>query len=979
MAYFPLNVRQDAIPVQMLPMKEKDEEWRRACMDALESIGRKQFLENINILENYRLVNNELLYNHYVFSESVTDLAQLAVKEFDLPPYLRHYDITRKVINVLSGEYQKRPDNFRAAAVDEFATNEYLRTKGDLLKEIVMNAIQENVARQLKAEGFDLEKDDFASEEEAQAYQQEIQEAQKRLTPAEIEEYMRENYRGVAERWAEMVLNLDKQRFNTPELEMQEFEDMLICDRAFRHFFLKANGLGYGQETWNPIRVFFHKSPDVKYVEDGDYVGRVFYLSLPEIINRYGHKMTRKQIEDLYGDYLKKKKFGGAEYAFFQATHVPFENYPEYARTIQAFGYDPHTGVPYTGSFGNFTSQDVDVLFNSSSTTYNLQGLTQATEAYWRSQKRVGFLIMQDPETGEVIEEIVDETFDVPDFVKEVEDDLSYEDMVFYPQKKMNTIRWTWVNEVWGGIKINAITSETPGGIYVDVKPIPFQFKGDINPYEVKLPVCGAIFNNRNAKSMSIVDMMKPYQILYNVFMNKIFQLASTDIGKILLLDPRLIPNDKDWGGEKNIEKWVTATKHSKIGQIDTSPGARGGTPPGQQQWSVQDMTTFDEIKATIEIARLIEEQAMFQVGITQQRLGIVQASETATGIQQSVNNSYAQTESYFTKFSNYKKRVLQMNLDIAQYCAATDRDITISLIQDDMTREFIKMNGIDLLNSQLAVRVFNSQELLRQNDLVKQLILKNNTANASMSALAAAIYTESPAKLIGMLKKMEADIKAETQAQRDHEQQLADKQIQAKQEEKAADQAFEAEQNRLDREARIREKIISVTNFDPDVADNEQVDVVGIGKLQIEQQRLEEDKMLNARQSMNEAVESARNYLTEKEKLKQEKEMQEKEHALAKEEMRNRIQIEKEKKAQIDAQSKNQERMQDKKIAADIALKKMDLRLKQIAEKGAKNKEASQAKINKMKELAEKDNLDTKKKLNDIRVRKAKNPPKTK
>jgi hypothetical protein len=151
----------------MLPMKDKDEDWKRACMDALESIGRKQFLENINILENYRIVNNELLYNHYVFTDSVTDLAQMAVKEFDLPPYLRHYDITRKVINVLSGEYQKRPDNFRVAAIDEFATNEYLRTKGDLLKQIVMQAIQDNVTRKLKEEGIDPEKNDFESEEEA--------------------------------------------------------------------------------------------------------------------------------------------------------------------------------------------------------------------------------------------------------------------------------------------------------------------------------------------------------------------------------------------------------------------------------------------------------------------------------------------------------------------------------------------------------------------------------------------------------------------------------------------------------------------------------------------------------------------------------------------------------------------------------------------------------------------------------------------
>lgn len=973
--YFPLNTIQNSIPVQMLPLADKDEKWRRACMDALESIGRKQFLENINILENYRIVNNELLYNHYVFSESITDLAQLATKEFDLPPYLRHYDITRKIINVLSGEYQKRPDNFRVSAIDEFSQGEYLREKTDLLIQSVVSQIQQTVNNKLLEQGLDPEQIAQLPEDQQQQAQQQYEQAKQAMTPDEIETYMKENYRGVAERWAELVLKLDKQRFNTPELETQEFEDMLICDRAFRHFYLKANGLGYAQETWNPIRVFFHKSPDLKYVEDGDYVGRCFYLSLPEIINRYGHKMPKVQLEDLYGDYLKKKKYGGAEYSFFQGTNVPFENYPEYARTLQAFGFDPHTGVPFTGSFGgNFTSQDVDVLFNSSSTTYNLQGLTQVTEAYWKSQKKIGFLIAQDPVTGEIIEEIVDETFQVPSFIKEVDDDPDYKDLVFTPQKRMNTIRWTWVNEVWGGIKVNAITSETPGGIYIDVKPIPFQFKGETNPYEVKLPVCGAIFNNRNAKSMSIVDMLKPYQVLYNVFMNKIFQLASTDIGKILLLDPRLIPNDKDYGGEKNMEKWVTATKNLKIGQIDTSPGARAGAQ-GNQQWSVQDMSTYDEIQATINIARLIEEQAMYQIGVTQQRLGNIQASESATGVQQAVNNSFAQTESYFTKFSNYKKRVLQMNLDIAQFCAVTERDLTLNLIQDDMTREFLKINGLDLLLSQLAVIVFNSQEILRQNEITNQLILKNNTAGGDMASLVSVLSTDSPAKKVALLKRMQEDLMKQQQVQRDHEQQLLDKQIQAKQQEKAQDQQFEAEQKALDREARIRETIIKVTNFDTDTQGNGVIDVLGEGKLQIEQQKLTEQQAQNQRLAFNQQVDSTRKYFQEQDKIKADKESKQKDHKLKEAEMKNRLKVEAAKKGQIEIQNKSQEKVQTQKIKADIALKKMDMRLKDIANKSASRKANSESKINKLKELEAKDNLDTKKSLNKIKISKAKKP----
>ena len=966
MSFFPLNVRQDNVPVQMLPMKEKDEEWKKGCMDAFESIGRKQFLENIVILENFRMVNNEMLYNHYVFTDSVTDLAQMAVKEFDLPPYLRHYDITRKVINVLSGEYQKRPDIFRVAGVDEFAENEYLRKKGDLIKKTVMSKVQDRIKQQLLAEGIDPDKTDFTSQQQQQDYQTKVTRETERITPKDIEVYMKETYRSIPEQWGEMVINLDKQRFNTSELERQEFEDMLVCDRAYRHFYLKASGLGYEQETWNPIRVFFHKSPDLRYVEDGDYAGRVFYLSISEIINRYGHKMRRKDLEDLYGDYLKKNKYGGAEYSFFQATHVPFENFPEYARTVQAFGFDPHTGIPFTGSFGgNFTSQDADVLFNSSSTTYNLQGLTQATEAYWKSMKKIGFLVMKDPKTGEIVEEIVDETFVVPEFVEELDDDVTYHEFVYYPEKKMNTIRWTWVNEVWGGIKVNAMTSQTPGGIYIDVRPLPFQFKGDTNPYECKLPVCGAIFNNRNAKSMSLVDMMKPYQILYNVFMNKIYQLASTEVGKFLLLDPRMIPNDKDWGDEKNLEKWRTATKNYKIGQIDTSPGARAG---GTQfnQFTVQDLREFDNIKATVEIARLIEEQAMLQVGITMQRLGQVQASETATGVTQSINNSYAQTETYFTKFGDYKKRVLQMNLDIAQYCAATNSDLTLSLIQDDMSREFIKMNGLDLLNSQLGVRIFNSQELIRQNEMVKQLILKNNTTNASMSALAASIYTDSPGKLIAILKKMEQDIKDQTQAQRDFEQQLQQQKIDAEQARIDKQNIWQAEQNELDREAKIQEYSIKAAALDKDTQGNHKIDVVGLAANDIERDRIAADQASQYVQQVNQQNSDAIKHSIEMEKMNTEKKSKQIEHSLKKKEIDSKVKIAETQRKQQSKENETQLQLAKEKHEADMELKQQDLKLKEMEAKKSSKTTGHEV-------ASSKDSLDTDKKLNKIKVDSAK------
>ena len=935
----------------MLPLKEKDREWKKACMDALESIGRKQYLDNIEILENYRMVNNELLYSHYIFTESVTDLAQQSVKEFDLPPYLRHYDIIGKVVKRLSGEFQARPDIFRIAATDEFSTNEYLESKKDLLMKIVMDRLQAGLQQNPPAAAGG---DPNAGQPPAEGE-----------TPDSVETYMKEKYRSIPEEWGEMILKLDKQRFNTPELEMVEFEDMLISDRAYRHFYLKANGLGYGQETWNPIRVFWHKSPDVKYVEDGDYVGRVFYLSVAEIVNRYGHKMRKQDLEDLYGDYLKRKKFGGAEYSFFQATNVPFENYPEYARTVQAFGFDPHTGVPYTGSLGNITNQDVDVLFNSSSTSYNLAGLTLCTEGYWRSQKRVGFLIMKDPDTGEIVEEIVDENFIVPDFVKEVEDDPTYEDFVYFPEKKMNTVRWTWINTIWGGTKVNVSSQDKDtAALYIDVKELPFQFKGDTNPYECKLPVCGTVFNNRNAKSMSMVALMKPYQIMFNVFMNKIYHLASVDMGKFLQIDPRMIPNDKNLGGERGLQKLITSTKETQIMQIDTSPGARAGST--FNQFTVQDLSQWANIEAAIKVAGSIEQQALFQIGITMQSLGMDDGQYTAEGVRSNSRGTQYLTESWFTRFSNYLMRVKQMNLDIAQYCSATNRDMTISLIQDDMQRAFMNMNGTDLLNSQLGVRVFTSQELIRQTEMLKELVLKNNTSNSPLSSLAEVIYTQSPARIIEVIKKGEAEMQKQVMAKFQQDQQLQGQKAQLEQQSKDKQNDWQAQQNELDRETAIREKIISQVGFDTDTQGNNKIDVVGIGGLELQKQKNAADVVANQQAHTQKLIDMATHAALEKQKLDAQKEVETKKLAQQDKQITADIAVQK-----SEANAEKQRANADIKVAKiehahDIISKNKDLEIK--------NKDIQHQKI--MHDLEKKSanhKVDTEKKLHDIKLTSAK------
>ena len=65
----------------------------------------------------------------------------------------------------------------------------------------------------------------------------------------------------------------------------------------------------------------------------------------------------------------------------------------------------------------------------------------------------------------------------------------------------------------------------------------------------------------------------------------------------------------------------------------------------------------------------LDKQQAFDAIGVNPQRLGMEVSRQTATGVQQAVQASYAQTEMYFIQHSdNLMPRVHQMRTDLSQF-----------------------------------------------------------------------------------------------------------------------------------------------------------------------------------------------------------------------------------------------------------------------------------------------------------------------
>lgn len=790
----------DILPVQNVPLKEKLEKlsddsnktWGQKCMDALETIGKSQFTNNLKLIENYEMIKGRFIASHYFYTEGYDSTISQLAAELELPNYLRHYDIISPVINTLSGEWQKRPDLLKVRQVGDAATNEYLRTKSEMLQQYIFQKINSEIDKRLLEKGIDINKQDFSSEEEAAQYQQGVEQMRQTLTPPEIQRFMDVDFLTQAEKWGQHHLEYSREVFNLPEKEKIEFEDMLVADRCFRHFYITPTG--YNQETWNPVNTFFHKSPDVLYIEDGDYVGRIFHLSLPAIIDRYGYLMNKEDL-DLLNGYNKEDKtlWNDNKYNWVYENYlVPFKGYPAYDIMKNSWNRYSNGDIPFLDNTSFNQIYDNDFYRDR-------EGFYFVTEGYWKTQKKIFKITYLDEESGDIVVRLVDENYIIPKHFIESK-------QLFTDTHDINTYCVTEINETWKGIKINTgVDKNLKKDLYLAIQPNDFQFKGDFNIYGCKLPVCGQVFSIRNSRSMSLVDMMKPHQIGYNVAMNQLYQISEKEIGMFVVMDVNMFPNNKDWGGQDAWGKWTLMAKAYGLLPADTSPAninnslaATGGFLP-----KVLDLNLAAQMVSRRENAIFYEQQALKQIGFNEYRLGSFNQSSTATGIQQGMAQSYSQTESHFTNFSNYLRRCHQMDLSIAQYVQGQKEDVAFTYIKSDHSRAFVKILGTDLLLSDLGVFVSNSQEHARQLEMIRQYALNNNTAGMSPVNVADVIMINSPAEI---RKQLDISYKAlqqqQQQAQQAQQQQVEQAMAVAKEKEDREDiRQDKLLQNNLDRE----------------------------------------------------------------------------------------------------------------------------------------------------------------------------------
>tara|TARA_R110002126_G_scaffold15306_11_gene63022 strand:+ start:6479 stop:9223 length:2745 start_codon:yes stop_codon:yes gene_type:complete len=876
-------------PLQFIPKKDKTEEWAAWNLDWLEWQGLKQIRRNVRrLMKNYKLAKGIIDKTDYIIEENneYRDIVETLVKEDYSALELKFYPIIPNVINVLVAEFAKRSTKLTYRAVDDFSYNEMLEQKRAQVEETLMSDAQTKIVAAMLEQGLDPE-----SEE---AKQQLAPDAIKQLP--QIEQFFKKDYRSMVEQWASHQHAVDVERFRMDELEERAFRDMLITDREFWHFKMMEDD--YEVELWNPVLTFYHKSPDIRYISQSNWVGKTDMFTVSDVIDKFGHVLTQEQHEALENVYPIRSggyNIGGLQNdgSFYDGTKTHDWNV-----NMPSLAYRQYTSF----MAGNILDgADVISQIMAEGEDYYDQGtayLLRVSTGYWKSQKKIGHLV-KITEEGEVSNDIISE-----DYV--ITDKPIYDTRVFKNKTKDNLlfgehIDWIWINEVWGGVKIGPNVPSfwgmnNPGGfspIYIGVNknhigPLKFQFKGDNSLYGCKLPVEGSVFSDRNTKSTALLDLMKPYQIGYNIVNNQIADILVDELGTVIMLDQNALPRHslgEDWG-KGNYAKAFVAMKNFQILPLDTSiTNTENAT--NFQHFQKLDLEQTNRLMSRIQLANYFKQQAYEVIGVNPQRMGQQLSQQTATGVEQAVAASYAQTEIFFIQHCDYlMPRVHQMRTDLAQYYHSTKPSARLTYVTTADEKVNFEINGTDLLLRDLNIAVSttaNHRSILEQ---LKQMALQNNTTGASIYDLGKVVQSDSIAQLNAALKESEQKQQQQKQQEMQQQQQMQEQQIQSQQEIEKMKIDSEMAEKEKDRQRDILVAEIRAAGYGAtaDVDQNQMSDYQDAMKDIRDTEQYQEQAGLQREKEVNRmTIENQKNQM-EREKIQAQKEIADKQLQVAQE-----------------------------------------------------------------------------------------------
>lgn len=835
-------------PDQFKTEKEKqDESWVKNTMDYFANKAYAEYVKNrTTFVKNYDLVKGILRPEDFYQEPEVKSFMDILEADLELPSYVKHYSIMTTPLNELIGEMTKRPDTYRVKAFDEDSLAEELEFKTEILQKYVLSNARAKILEKVKMEGIEI------TEEELN-----------QMTLDQVKDEL-DNYTSAGEKWGNHVINALKVEFNLKEKSEDAFRDLGISAREFFHVYEDNSKLGFNVEVANTKNTWFLTTPDKKWISDptgraqGAYAaGTVQVMELSEII---------ESIPDLTVEEIDHLRSSLQDYGLINVRESNLGN-PDAVPGIDSVMYDTYDPLVLQTRMviESEMKENNDGLKDFLGLTSNVSSFGYkyvVVRAYWISKKKIYKVIYRD-EVGNLQSILTDESYKRGAIPTEV------------------SVEEGWINQWYQGIKI--------GPDIYHIKPFKlFNY----------CPIIGLTFEIKNTEAVSLIDMMKPFQTIYNVCMNQLFELLEKEVGKVQLMSIRHIPIPKDGDAQDALDIWEAEARKRGVVFIDDSP-ENLKAPSSFNQFTALDLTRTQEIQARYTLAQQIKNECWELVGLSKQRLGSVSPSESATGTNTAIQQSYAQTEPLFVAHEYVLGQLYQAILDAAMYIESAKPQSTISYITSQGESAFIQVNGDDLKLRDLKVFFTNRPEDTQTFNELRMLAQPAMQNGASLYDVAELYLTKS----VRQMRKTFKDLRDKQEALQQRTFEQKDAELQQKQEIAAAqlqqvtmqhekDMLNQNYQNELER---INKKEIALINAEAKSGPLQDVDKTGVPDV------LEINKLVNERDTLNQQhnlkmaeirakeADSIRKFNLEKEKLDVERDNQKNDLAIAKENAKGR------------------------------------------------------------------------------------------
>jgi hypothetical protein len=835
-------------PDQFKTEKEKrDESWIKNTMDYFANKAYAEYVKNRDtFVKNYDLVKGILRMEDFYQEPQVKSFTDMLTADLNLPAYVKHYSIITTPINELVGEISKRPDSFRIKAFDDDSQSEELEYKTGILQEYVISQAKQKIMEKVAMSGEEIEDEQI-----------------QQMTMEEVQDDL-DSYTSVAEKWANHILTCQKADFNLKEKSEDAFRDMLISAREFYHIYEDNSKVGYNIEVANPKNTWFLTTPDRKYISDptgraqGAYAaGTVQVMELSEII---------EAIPDLTKDEIDHLRSSLQDYGLINVRESNLGN-PNVAPGIDSVQYDTYDPLVLQTRMmiESEMKENNDGLKDFLGLTSNVSSFGYkyvVVRSYWISKRKIGKLIYLD-EMGNEQSVLVDE---------------NYKSGTIPTQQ---SLEWGWINEWYQGIKIGP-------DIY------------HIKPFKLLnyCPIIGLTHEVKNTEARSLVDLMKPFQVLYNVCMNQLYKLLEKEVGKVYLTSIRHIPIPKDGDAQDALDIWEMEARNRGVMFIDDSP-ENLKSPSSFNQFRDIDLTRTQEIQSRYQLAMQLKNECWELVGMSRQRMGSVSASESATGTNAAITQSYSQTEPLFVAHEYVLGQLYQAIIDASLYIESKKPQSTLSYITSKGESAFVQVNGTDLKFRDLKVFATNRPEDKKMFEEIRglsQAVIQNGGSLHDVIELYSTNSVREMKKVFKTLKdrqeQMQDQQMQQQQQQMEQQQQQAQAQLQQAQLAQEQQLAHDDYQKELDR---INKKEIALIAAEskagglPDVDQTGVPDVLEISKLANEQSKASRDYQAKMADIQSKNTLAAQKLQVEREKLQVARENQANDLAIAKENSKGR------------------------------------------------------------------------------------------